>query len=200
MKFILPYFIIFIVVIQLLLKRNMKSSTQMNKEYLERESKSNGVRRADISALPYITIPDDLPEITCDNVELSNAINTINSLRDQHILNLTGMTNTDLKIKYGAPNLPELMRCDDNYTIMVRALDKAGCLLVDNGYASEGVRYLEFGVYSVSDISTTYTKLAQYYKKTDQTEKINTLIRKVQNLNSIIKKSLQKRLEDIKES
>ena len=46
----------------------------------------------------------------------------LNSLKDEQIVNFTGISNTDLKLSFGAANLPTLSRFDQNYTLLARAL------------------------------------------------------------------------------
>ena len=63
MHFILPYFIIILIVIQLYLKKSTRSGSERSKKYWEREQKANSTRKQDISTLNYIKWDDALPAI-----------------------------------------------------------------------------------------------------------------------------------------
>ena len=138
MKFLLPYFVLFLIVIQFLIRKNSKNDDNRNEKYWEREHLSNSSRKKDISNLNYIKIPDTLPFVTdLDNFELKKAQQQIIDLKDKKILNLTGLSNTDLKLEYGVANLTVLSEYDENFTILVKALNKAGSILLDNGYEKD---------------------------------------------------------------
>lgn len=197
MNFILPYFIILLVLLQLILRKNGKKGEDNNKEFWHRESKSNTVRRKDISHLAYITIPDTLPQITTSLPELITALNQIEELRSKKILNLSGKSNTDLKMEYGAPNLTELSSYDDNFTRLLRALTKAGNLMLENNMEQEGIAYLEYSVQIGSDISDNYTDLATYYVNHDQQDRIKWLIQHAEILKSIRKDAIITKVKEI---
>ena len=61
MHFILPYFIIILIVIQLYLKKSTRSGSERSKKYWEREQKANSTRKQDISTHNYIKWYDALP-------------------------------------------------------------------------------------------------------------------------------------------
>ena len=110
MHFILPYFIIILVVIQLYIKKSDTSQKNNIKKFWEREQKANATRKKDISTLKYIEWDTTLPvkenntllsDILKNNPEADNAYNKIISVKDKNIINLTEYSNTDLKLKYG---------------------------------------------------------------------------------------------------
>ena len=114
---------------------------------IEEERLSNSVRKKSLDELDYITIPfDSLPFSTEDGAESSADPGTevtdpaiakdeadILALKDKKIVNITGISNTDLKFTYGAPNLPILTEYDQNFTELVRALDSWGTHLLEQG-------------------------------------------------------------------
>ena len=57
-------------------------------------------------------------------VMMINELNTglIEALKEKKILNLSGFTNTDLKLEYGVGNLTELTDYDNNYVTLSRSL------------------------------------------------------------------------------
>lgn len=194
MKLVLPYFIILIVVLQLCLRKNSKKSSELNRMFWEREQKANSVRKKSIEHLNYITIPDTLPFVNSDDPEIANAQNAILALKDKRILNLTGLSNTDLKMEYGVANLSLLSEYDDNFTALARAVAAAGSLLMKKGYEQEGAAILEFGIECCTDISSNYTDLAAYYIRTSQPNRLAHLKDTASRLNSLSKDVILKKL------
>ena len=93
MHFILPYFIILIIILQFAIKRSSRNHKSRNQQFLERESRANQVRRKDISNLNYISIPDNLPlinsgnetfnQLLSNNSGMMRSYNTITGLKDK---------------------------------------------------------------------------------------------------------------------
>ena len=95
MHFILPYFIIILIVIQLYLKKSTRSGSERSKKYWEREQKANSTRKQDISSLNYIKWDDALPaidnsltlaDILNNSPEALKAYNNIQTLKTEPML------------------------------------------------------------------------------------------------------------------
>lgn len=181
---------------------NQKRNLQKAKDaYWQRERKANSTRKVDLSNLNYITIPvDSLPFAEPAEEELTTLQNNIKNLAKAPILNLTGLSNTDLKLTYGVANLTFLTQCDNNYTLLVQNLSKWGSYLYDHNKWNEAVTVLEFGIRCKSDISKNYILLAQLYKTMEVPEKIDDLIQSAQALDSLTKENILKSLKEIKMS
>lgn len=145
-------------------------------KFWEKELSANSVRKKDISNLNYITIPDSLPTININDTKILKDYETINKLRERKILNLSGMSNTNIKLEYGVGNLAFLSECDDNFVLLVRTLDELGHLLFSQGYETQGCEIFEYAVYIGSDIKATYTALADYYNKNNDKNGIDKLL------------------------
>ncbi|WP_026667270.1 hypothetical protein [Butyrivibrio sp. AE2005] len=170
--------------------------------FWEKERKSNNVRRKSLENLDYICIPVDvLPFGTSgSNKELENSEQNVLALKDEKIVNLTGITNTDLKLEYGTANITELSLYDQNYTALVRALQNWGKALYDAGRYEDAAKVLEFAVKTRSDITATYKLLIDMYKTKlflsapEIEKKINSLIPIADNLNSLSRLTILKLL------
>ena len=141
MHFILPYFIIILIVIQLYLKKSTRSGSERSKKYWEREQKANSTRKQDISTLNYIKWDDSLPaidnsltlaDILNNSPEALKAYNNIQTLKTEPMLNLSEYSNTDLKLKYGVANLDTLTQYEDNYTSFIKSLSELGHILIEH--------------------------------------------------------------------
>lgn len=198
MKLILPYFIILIVLLQLCLRKNSKKTEKNNDDFWRKEYEANSVRKKDISGLDYITIPDTLAIPDTQNPRILKEWNTLCNLKDKKILNLTGYTNTDLKLQYGAANLTQLTVCDNNFTALAKAVARIGEQLMKEGFTDEALSFLEYGITIQTDVSTNYTLLAEYYRSEGAPEKIDTLISRAEQLNSLMKDSILSKLKAIR--
>lgn len=195
MHLLLPYFIIFIVILHYVLKKGTRSHAARNEAFLEREARANEVRRKDISNLNYISISENLPVINSGNdtfdtligsiPELKRSYEQLQELRDKKILNLTGISNTDLKLEYGVANLTVLSEYDDNFTSLVKCIAKIGHILSDNSDYDDAQIYLEYGISIGTDITSNYIDLARIYAACGNTDAIYTLKEKASALNSL---------------
>lgn len=184
MHFILPYFIIILIVIQLYLKKSTRSGSERSKKYWEREQKANSTRKQDISTLNYIKWDDALPaidnnltlaDILNNSPEALKAYNNIQTLKTEPMLNLSEYSNTDLKLKYGVANLDTLTQYEDNYTSFIKSLSELGHILIEYKDISDATAFLEYAVKIGSDIRLTYTDLYALYSEAGNASKIRQL-------------------------
>ncbi len=178
--------------------RGMKNATE---HFWDREREANLTRRKDISQLPYITIPYESLPLTelPDSEEYRAAVQQLQSLSGKQILDLSGQTNTDLKIAYGAANLPVLMECDQNYLVLVRTLSRMAGLLTDAEKDDAAEAVLGFAIDVGSTIRSDYEQLAVIYGNRRDYRKLDALIARAERLESPTKVSLLASLNAIKE-
>lgn len=196
--FLLASLIVLVVFISYNIKKQSKARSETEQAFWAREQRSNSVRRKSLDNLAYVKIPlETFPtHLMNDNPDVMECIEILEVLTSQKIVNLTGWSNTDLKLEYGTANLTLLSEYDQNYTVLVRTLQKWADLLIQNHYQKEAVPLMEFAVTTGSDVSRTYYALADYYTSTGQSEEIRRLREAAGNLRSssrdIIVKHLQK--------
>ncbi len=178
--------------------RSMKNATE---HFWDREREANLTRRKDISQLPYITIPYESLPLTelPDSEEYCAAVQQLQSLSGKQILDLSGQTNTDLKLAYGAANLPVLMECDQNYLVLVRTLSRMAGLLTDAGKDDAAEAVLCFAIDAGSTIRSDYEQLAVIYGNRRDYRKLDALIARAERLETPTKVSLLASLNAIKE-
>ena len=178
--------------------RTMQKSTE---RFWAREREANMARRKDITKLPYIEIPyESLPLIALpESEEYAAAVKQLQSLSGKQILDLSGQTNTDLKLTYGAANLPVLIECDQNYLILIRTLSRMAGLLTDAGKDDAAEQLLRFAIEIGSTIRTDYERLAVIYGNRRDYRKLDALIAQAERLATPTKDSLLASLNAIKE-
>ena len=169
--------------------------------FWEKENRANTTRKKDISSLDYIQIPlESLPFPDTEDEELSETQEKLRFLATQKIVNFTGITNTDLKLAYGAPNITLLTEFDQNYMELVRTLYKYGRLLHESGRSVDAKSVLEYGLAVHTDVSANYTLLAEIYKEENEASRIDFVIEHAEKLNSMTKNALLSSLMAIRDS
>ena len=179
--------------------RFKKTHSQSHEEFLEQESRANSVRKADISALPYVEIPlDELPLDALSACGYSALAEELRALASVKILNLSMYTNTELKLMYGPANLTALSDCDNAYTSLIMLLNKIGASLLEADRPHDAEKFLSFAISIGSDITTSYMMLATLYAKKHDINRIDLLIRNADSLTSLSGKTIQNRLRSIR--
>lgn len=191
-------FITFLVILTYYIRKNTRAEKDILSQFWQKENQANATRRKDISNLDYITIPTELltPPAT-DNSEILTYYNTLRSLSEQKILNLNHLTNTELKLTYGAANLSLLTSYDANYTTLICILVKLGKKLIEFSFTEEAIAVLHFGVTCQSDITENYTLLASLYQEQGKSGELTALYTYAQLLPSDKKNSILKKLNQL---
>lgn len=195
---VLASLIIFCSLLSMKLKQTKKTDKETEQSFWNREHQANSVRRKPLDNLEYITIPmDRFPTgLLRENLDVNDCIETLEILSGQPIVNFTGYTNTDLKLEYGTANITVLTEYDQNYTTLVRTLQKWADLLLDKGFAAEAEALMEYAVSIHTDISKTYYKLAEIYAIRLEKERVLNLIETAENLRSANKKIIVRTLQE----
>ena len=199
MKFpFLASFIVFLLVMNHTLKRRKKTDASNEQTFWAREREANSVRRKSLDHLNYIRIPlDRFPlNLLPEDSQAMECQQLIEELSSQKIVNLTGFTNTDLKLEYGTANINVLSEYDQNYTLLVRTLQQWADILLDAGYPGEAETLMEFAISTGTDISKTYYKLAEIYSARGDNFQIQQLIETAKTLRSANQKVIVRTLQE----
>lgn len=195
--FLFPFFLILGFFISYQIKKSSSSEKHQKEDYFTHEHNANFVRKKDISSLDYIHVPlDELPFQETSDEDLLELQAKVTEIAETEILNLTGISNTDLKYTYGAANLDKLTLCDNNFIKLSRALYNWGMWLYKHDKTNEAIQVFEYAVSCKVDISSIYTTLASIYSERKQFDKIEYLKEAVAGLNTLMKDSILKSLEN----
>ncbi len=195
MPVILICFIVFILWFRVKSKQADKLSNKSKEEFLKREHEANFTRKKDISGLDYITVPEDaLPFSETDDEEEARFQNNTKTIISRKMLNLSGMTNTDIKLEYGHANLDILSEYDQNFSAFLTSLDRWGNYLYEKGDTKRSMQILEYAVNSGSDITSTFITLAKIYLNNNEPEKVTSLIDIVENSDFFMKDTIVSKL------
>lgn len=181
-----PITLVLVIIFVLWLRYEIGKSNQNNRKssdtFWELERKANSTRKVDISDLHFITVSlDKLPMADHQDSTINSYRDTILKLSDKQIFNLTGLTNTDLKLKYGAANLNILMDYDNNYILLVSILQKWGERLYSLGDVAKAVSVLEQAIMCQTDAIITYRLLVKIYRELNKPDKITNLINNIKD-------------------
>lgn len=182
-----PFFtifaVLFIIVFTIGSRKNTADQQKVQEAYWQREREANNVRKQDLSKLEYINIPlQDFPMDLHADCE-----RTLRELSEKKIVNLTGYSNTDLKLEYGVANLETLSEYDSNFATLVAALAEYSRLLLEADRSDDAKKVLEYAVSVQADSIYIYTTLAEIYHNAGEDDKIADLITSAESLKSISK-------------
>lgn len=199
MKFyILASLIIFCMVINHNVRKSRRIQADEEKRFWDRERLANQTRRKSLDGLDYIKIPlDRLPmHLLEDDEKVSEYHRIIQELSGQPIVNLTGFSNTDLKLEYGTANITALTEYDQNYTFLVSTLQQWADVLYQAGQINAAREILEFAVSTRTDVSRTYDLLADIYIRDGQKDRLPALIDTAEELNSLNREVILRHLKE----
>lgn len=190
---------VFLLVLGRVLKNSTRAMEKEQESFWQKERKSNSIRKKPLDNLEYITIPlSSLPLNThTEDIVIQECIETLTTLSDCKIVNLTGITNTDLKLMYGTANITVLSQYDQNYTALVTTLQKWADKLYSLGDFSSACIILEYAVSIKSDITKTYLLLAEIYQKQGSTPRIEELLTAAGRLTTPSGKIIIRKLQEI---
>ncbi len=191
-------FIVFCIWLGYELHKHRNQEVQSMEDFWEKEAAANQTRRKSLDDLNYITIPlDTLPmNILCEDEQVKEYHETLRELAGEPIVNLTGISNTDLKLTYGAPNITLLSAYDQRYTHLARTLQSLADVLYKNGYLQEACDVLIFAVSTHTDISASYKLLITLYQELGQADKIPSLLPIAESLNSGMKNTILRMIQN----
>ena len=191
-------FVYTIIIVAWSSRRQRAIAEQKEQEFWDREKRANSVRKKSLDGLDYVKIPlDKLPmNVLPDNEKAREYEELITYLSTQPVVNLTGFTNTDLKLEYGTANITPLSQYDQNYTTLVRTLQQWAELLLKADLTAEAETVLAYAVSIGTDVSHTYYALAEIYADRAEYERIAELIRRAETLRSALSKSIVRTLQE----
>lgn len=189
----LAIFITFCLVLTYYIRKSDASQQKVEDEFWEKERLANTVRKQDISKLDYITIPFEKIPQKLDTLTEKKLF----ALTDKPMLNLTGISNTDLKLQYGTANITILSEYDANFIEFVSLLPEYANELIEAGFEDTAVLLLEFAIDCNADSRKIYSQLMNLYLTNQQSEKIDMLWKASENLPELTKKAVQKDLSSM---
>lgn len=193
---ILPFFLIFLIWLAFRLKSLDAKQEKQQADFWAKERAANATPAKDISNLRYITIPiEKFPLNFSDDEKVLEIENELQELSTHRLLNLNGKSNADLKLEYGVPNFDTMAQIGEDFDRVCVLLNSYAKILKEAGLHNDAVSVLEFSVGVGTDISESYTMLADYYRERSQNEKLEFLKEKVASSDMLLKDSILKKID-----
>jgi hypothetical protein len=210
-------FVIFVIFLSWSLHRHKNDDHLKTEVFFRKERAANESRKKSIAELDYIQIPAHLlvpfeaalsnANFTLENVTSSDALDSLKqlysnleSLSNKKILNLTGISNTDLKLSYGVANLTPLSAYDQNYTALIKTLHSIASFYYTTELPLIAKDFLEFSVQTKSDISSSYLLLAKIYFEIGQPSDIEALLQTIPMIPGSQKEIIDRKLKEFCQS
>lgn len=188
--------VVFLTIFGLKLKKAKKKNAS-SETFWAREQEANFTRKVNPDTIEYLNVPvETFPFQENPDQELKEIQDTIRTLSKERLLNLTGLTNTDIKLTYGAANFPMISLCDQRFMLFSRTLCQWGAYLSEHGEPEKAKIVLEYALSCKTDISQVYTLLADIYLEEKQPEKVAGLILSAEELSTLMKPSIIKSLKE----
>ncbi len=178
MKFsILASVLIFCIWLAYEIRKHNKMQKKSTEAFWKKETLADSTRKQSLDDLDYIVLPDEILHIFDDKIpnQIQESANFLTYSTELKIVNLSFITNTDLKLRYGAANLETLTEYDTNYTNLLRHLNTIGEYFVAEGNVSKATTVLEYAVSIRSDLMSTYRMLADIYSASDNSSGLDYL-------------------------
>jgi hypothetical protein len=187
------------------IRKNNGNDQRSVNNLLRREDAANATRRKDISQLPYVNVPlDTLPlNFTVNDekkqLKIDEYVKEIHSLSEKKMLNLIGVSNTELKETYGPANLEALSIYDQTYARYIRTLYLLSDIIYSD-YPAEAAKLSEYCISIGTDISGTYELLGKYYLAHNERERFEELYQHIPDTESISGKTIINKLDRLSQT
>ncbi|MCR5546058.1 MAG: hypothetical protein K6F30_06210 [Lachnospiraceae bacterium] len=183
----LTIFMIFIIFLFIRFTTLNKKQEETYNNFWDKEQDAENTPTKDISNLPYIKIPlSSLPMGKWDDDEIRMIEDNITELSTKRILNLTGKTNTELKLEYGTANLNVMSEIGENYNELTILLTDYGKALMQKGDYDSAASVFEYGAAIKSDVSSNYMLLGDCYIALHQARKIEAIKEQVLSMHLLL--------------
>lgn len=194
-------FLVFIFIFNYKLRTLTVASKKKSDSFWKKEEVAMFTRKQSLEDLDYIQLDiHSLPLLTrkeykvLDKLDILEIQQKVVDLSKEPLLNLSGISNTDLKLKFGAANLENLIKYEETYHQLIKYLYKWALELHNCNKDTEAIRILEEGINIHTDISDHYILLGKLYYIHNRKDELNQLYEKVKDTTFPLKNKILKNL------
>lgn len=182
------------------IRKHNKKSKKNNEAFWQKETLADSARKQSLDDLNYIVLPPELLHLFDENFpdSLQESVNFLKNSTELKIVNLSFITNTDLKLRYGAANLETLTSYDLNFTALLKHLNAVGEFYFGEALFDKAETVLEYAVSVQSDLISTYRMLAEIYVKHGNNTGIDYLINTASLLPGLTKGPILRLLHELR--
>lgn len=205
-------FLIFGLIFSFKVKRAGKNKTEDLEEMLRKEHEAAFVRNKPIDESLFL-IPDISRLHIWDEEYIKSRISDFTpeekrALKLQEVvlyntkrkmLHFKGESNIDLKLRFGAANLENIIQYESTYQTYLESLFEWGKSLVEAGHHDNAISCLEEAISFGSDLSRNFTLLADLYAMKKNTEQLQILKKRVADLDHLLKNRILRHIDQLLE-
>ncbi len=182
------------------IRKHNKKSKKTTEAFWQKETLADSTRKQSLDDLNYIVLPSEILHIFGDKIPdcIQESANFLGYTTEMKIVNLSFITNTDLKLRYGAANLEELSTYDGNFTNLLKHLNAIGEYFISAEETDKALLVLEYAVSIQSDLISTYRMLASLYDQTGNTAGLDYLINTASILPGLTKGPILRLLHEMR--
>lgn len=191
-------FMIFCVWLAFSLKKSRNLDEKASMDFWENENMSNNVRKKQLEDSDYVHFPfDKLPSQESFAPEpVPECFTILTELSDKKMVNLNGISNTEVKKRFGVANMNILTEYDANYESFVKNIYLLCQYLYDCGRRQEALMLSEETILTGSDSLSHYKLLIQLYREQGNDAGLFWLREKAELLHSITKGGILRALSE----
>lgn len=180
--------------IQLRKSRNLNEKAA--KDFWEEEALADSVRKKQLEDSDFVTFPfDKLPaEESFFPDPVPESLSVLISLSDKKMVNLNGISNTEVKKRFGVANLAVLTEYDTNYETFVKHIYLLCQHLYDISRTEEALMLSEETILTGTDSLSHYKLILQIYREQGNTAGIDWLKEKADDIHSLTRGAILRAL------
>lgn len=177
-----------------------KKQQAASQDFWAREDEANHTRNKDISDLPLLCPDADrIPMPESEDESVTYYQERVRTSLALPMMNLSGYSNTDLKLAYGTGNFNTLSEYDQNFNDFLMNMSNLGKSYFQSDALAEAAAVYRLCIEFGSDKSTDYEALARAYAAMGSPGKISELIIEVEHSHLPRKEALIRRLHSVQD-
>lgn len=182
------------------IRKHNKKNKKSTEAFWQKEALADSARKQSLDNLDYIVLPPEILHLLDAEFpdSLQESVNFLKNSTERKIVNLSFITNTDLKLRYGAANLETLTDYDLNFTALIKHLNTVGEFFYTEGDSDKAETVLEYAVSVQSDLISTYRMLADLYVSQNNASGLDYLINTASLLPGLTKGPILRLLHDLR--
>lgn len=178
------------------LRKSRNLNQKAESDFWENEAMANSVRKKQLEESDFVTFPfDKLPtEESFEPNPVPESLPILQSLADKKMVNLNGISNTEVKKRFGAANITILTEYDSNYEQFAKNIYLLCQYLYDIDRKEEALMLSEETILTGTDSLSHYKLVIQIYQEQGNVSGLSWLREKAEGLHSITKGAILRAL------
>lgn len=200
---IFAFFVIIAILFNYRIKKLTREEAKVREAFWQRERESLIVRKKDFDENDFIT--PDISSLRFPNVEFIGyelklyqaSIDKINSLIQKPMMNFSGLTNTEVRLRFGTANQTTITNNEGNYNSFLKALYDYGQLMEKSGETEEALSAYEICISINSEYTKHYISLAKLYLQQNNKKALSALREKASQVDQMAQTKILSKLDEL---